>query len=73
MNCYQKIDLFWFFILFQGSFEDILGIQNQVVDIEKSTFCEFLQKHIWPQNRFFYKKIDFSIKNMENIGKLLFE
>ena len=55
MIVYEHFDFFRCFILIPGSFGDVLGIQNQCFDIEKSKFYE-------KSNYFFEPKIDFSIK-----------
>ena len=42
-NYYRKIMLFWFVLLFWGSFWTILGIEHKFVDAEKSNLYDILQ------------------------------
>ena len=56
-----------------GLFGDVLGIENQFYSIEKSKLYDFLQFVVWPQNRFFNWRIDFSIKKRKKKPRKNFE
>ena len=65
----KKSKIVRFVVLIRGSFGDVLGIENQFFDIEKSNiyeFCIFFDLKI----SFFSWKINFSIKKtLKNIKK----
>ena len=55
------------FVLFQGSFWSILGIQNQFFDIESSKFYEISQKNVFDRKNNLL--IENSISLFKNMNK----